>query len=71
MENEDFYNCAECKTRVNFHQEPSTQCSKCKENFCLALKKTCFSDYHRKNECKGQALSILNPKWVINLRVKE
>ena len=64
-----FYNCAECNIAINFVEEASTQCSNCNKDFCFALTSTCFSQYHRKSQCKGTALSISNPKWIINLRV--
>lgn len=64
----DIFECDECKTEVNAEIECFSWCSKCKKNFCCNLKKSCFSDYHQKNSCIGTCLTIINPKWIVNLR---
>lgn len=61
------YNCAECGTEVDWSEQQSTSCSKCKENFCSSLNCSCFADRHRKTGCKGTACTITNPKWIVNL----
>jgi hypothetical protein len=65
----EYLTCEECGQKMDLKVNSNTQCSKCKKYFCCALHKTCFSDYHRKKvSCDGCALTITNPKWIINLR---
>jgi len=61
------YNCAQCGTKVNWAEQQSTNCSKCKENFCSSLHFDCFAKRHRETGCRGTALTITNPKWIVNL----
>ncbi len=65
----EYVTCEECGQEMDIEVLANTQCSKCKKTFCCALNKSCFSDYHRKKiSCSGSALTITNPKWIINLR---
>ena len=65
----EIYQCEECGKETDPTEYPSTYCSICKKDFCGLVNYPCFSNYHRKSECqcKGASITIINPKWIVNL----
>ena len=58
--------CAGCGVEIDAEKSASTSCSKCKKLFCCDLHTRCFSEHFK--ECRGMALTMLSPEWIINLR---
>lgn len=61
------YQCAECGEETDPNEDPSTYCPTCKKDFCESMSRCCFAAHHRKSGCKGTAITITNPKWIMNL----
>ena len=60
--------CGVCKNIINIDLDASTTCTKCELTFCNCLHNTCFSEHCEVFNCKGSAMTILDPAWKVKLR---
>lgn len=64
----DIIKCAHCSREYDADTYASTRCNGCALVFCDAWGHTCFSDFHKKSDCKGTSMTVLSPNWPVNLR---
>jgi hypothetical protein len=65
----DLTNCAHCQKQIDLDKDAQTWCPVCNKDFCFSLWSSCFSEYHLKNNLRGdhRAHSISDPTWTVNL----
>lgn len=64
-------NCSFCLKMIDTETNASTTCSNCDHVFCGSLGNNCYINHHKKSSCKGKFRTILDPQWIVNLRVVE